>query len=318
VTFGPDPIPRIHVTLFPGGAGPTVSVGRGNAAIQLPAHDCHKVSRRDVSPSAMFVSAICACYAEALGEVLGIEHLPWSALEVEANSVSVVDPVGPHLDNISVHPTIFGGDPSMGSRYRSVVRQARDRNLASRAIRGNVAYKVGEATVVAPGCGDPVVRPEVARVGSPENSVSNVADTSATHCLSCFGLYQSDGAFPTLHPDCCFEDIALGRVFHGRATVLDYCESWRDALCMTATCVNRRRDPDILVVEADCAGNHSGNFRGLAPTLRPVNLRIATVATIYSGLIVNARIYYDTWSLLRQLGASLSCGAHSVGSCNDE
>ena len=46
---------------------------------------------------------------------------------------------------------MFGGDPNMHNQYAEAAKQARDRSLIGRMIRGNVAYKVGAVTVVMDG-----------------------------------------------------------------------------------------------------------------------------------------------------------------------
>ena len=142
---------RMRVILSRREGRPVIKPDCGDPA--SPSHDGgdHEPPLNRGSPTALFVRAVGACHAEQLGAVLYEESLPWTAIEIQADAACTAVPSAPCLDTITVYPTIFGGDPNMHNQYTEAAKQARDRSLIGRIIRGNVAYKVGAVTVVVDG-----------------------------------------------------------------------------------------------------------------------------------------------------------------------
>jgi steroid delta-isomerase-like uncharacterized protein len=112
----------------------------------------------------------------------------------------------------------------------------------------------------------------------------------------------------TLHPDCVFEDVALGRVYRGHDGAARYYRSWwtgfglqfrqgdAGALHLTAA--------DTVIAEGRFVGRHVGEFEGLAPTGREVDFRFVVVVGLRDGLMAGERFYYDRATLWRQLGVA--------------
>lgn len=65
---------------------------------------------------------------------------------------------------------------------------------------------------------------------------------------------------------------------------------------------NRVIDGTMVIAEATFFGTHTGDFGGIAPTGREVEVPTVSVYHIEGGVIRWARLYYDSASLLRQLG----------------
>ena len=61
-------------------------------------------------------------------------------------------------------------------------------------------------------------------------------------------------------------------------------------------------DGDRAVVIARLRGTHSGDFFGLAPTGRHMELQAALVLTIADGLVIDERRIYDFTGVLVQVG----------------
>ena len=59
-----------------------------------------------------------------------------------------------------------------------------------------------------------------------------------------------------------------------------------------------------VVVEAVARGTHTGSFRGLPPTGRQVELPLAGIFVFEDGGLVCLRVFFDTTTFLRQLGAA--------------
>ena len=61
---------------------------------------------------------------------------------------------------------------------------------------------------------------------------------------------------------------------------------------------------DYTAVRWRATGTHKGEFNGIAPTNRQVNLRGCTVTEIKGGQVVKSASYSDRLALLEQLGAA--------------
>jgi len=59
---------------------------------------------------------------------------------------------------------------------------------------------------------------------------------------------------------------------------------------------------DLVVTRWRASGTHSGEFQGLAPTMRPFTLTGVTIERIEGDRIVEVWVYRDDFALLRQLG----------------
>jgi ketosteroid isomerase-like protein len=254
------------------------------------------------SPAVLLVRAVGVCHAEEVGAALGEGSLRWSAIEVQTDAACTAVPSAPCLDTVTVYSIIYGGDPSMRSQYAAASRQARDRSLIGRTIRGNVAYKAGAVTVVAddaPSALLPCAAADTDRAGVFPDAPAALAN----RLLAAFNRHRHDELIATMHPDCTLEDVALGLLLQDRAVVADYYRSWWDAFGLIVTDARcRRSGAETVAVEAHCIGTRAGALRGIVPTHRKMDLRIAAMLRFRGGLMSDARIYYDSASLHHQLG----------------
>jgi steroid delta-isomerase-like uncharacterized protein len=60
---------------------------------------------------------------------------------------------------------------------------------------------------------------------------------------------------------------------------------------------------DTVVVECTVSGTHKGAFAGVAPTNKSIELPAAFALQIVDGKLVDCRSYFDTLTLMEQLGA---------------
>jgi steroid delta-isomerase-like uncharacterized protein len=61
---------------------------------------------------------------------------------------------------------------------------------------------------------------------------------------------------------------------------------------------------DAVIVEFDLMGTHDGSFRGLPPTGRAFKCRMAAFFEFEEDRLVCERVYFDTATILRQLGVA--------------
>jgi steroid delta-isomerase-like uncharacterized protein len=116
--------------------------------------------------------------------------------------------------------------------------------------------------------------------------------------------HQMDATLATLHPDCVFEDIALGRTFTGHEGASQYYRMWWDAFAVEVQgSVVHWTTEGQLVAEGRYVGRHTGRFLGIEPTGRPLSLRFAVFVDFRDGLMAGERFYYNLGSIMEQLGA---------------
>jgi steroid delta-isomerase-like uncharacterized protein len=69
---------------------------------------------------------------------------------------------------------------------------------------------------------------------------------------------------------------------------------------------------DNTVVRWRASGTHQGDFNGIAPTNRKVNVRGCTVSEVKNGEITKSATYSDQLALLQQLGVSAAKAASAT------
>jgi steroid delta-isomerase-like uncharacterized protein len=117
--------------------------------------------------------------------------------------------------------------------------------------------------------------------------------------------HRLEETLETLTQDCVFEDIALGERTAGRAAAAAYYERWwRGFPDLTWSTVALHMAEDEAIAEGIFRGTHQGEFLGLAPTGRKIELPVAIVVAFADGRMARERLYYDLATLLRQLGVS--------------
>lgn len=100
-----------------------------------------------------------------------------------------------------------------------------------------------------------------------------------------------------------YEIMATGQVFDGDDEVMAYYRTTRTAF------PDQRHDnvrfhvaDDAVIVEFDLLGTNLGEFYGLPPTGKAFRVPVAAVFFFDGDRIVNERIYFDSASLVTQIG----------------
>jgi organic hydroperoxide reductase OsmC/OhrA len=102
----------------------------------------------NASSTHLFVESLGSGYATALSARLDGRCLPWRSLDILVEVLFTSVAGMPRFEAVIVSPTIAGGDPSVIAAYRHAANEVRDRCAIGRAIRGNVAYRVGGVAVI--------------------------------------------------------------------------------------------------------------------------------------------------------------------------
>ncbi|CAN5563945.1 hypothetical protein BH10ACT1_BH10ACT1_05160 [soil metagenome] len=103
------------------------------------------------------------------------------------------------------------------------------------------------------------------------------------------------------HPH--YEIMATGQVFDGAEEVMDYYLTTRTAF------PDQRHDDvrihvadDAVITEFDLLGTNLGEFFGMAPTGKSFRVPVIAVFFFTGDEITNERIYFDSASLVNQIG----------------
>ena len=120
-------------------------------------------------------------------------------------------------------------------------------------------------------------------------------DTEVTH--------DFDQTLATFNGHPHYEIMATGQVFDGDDEVMGYYRTTRTAL------PDQRHDnsrfhvtDDAVIVEFDLLGTNLGEFYGLPPTGKAFRIPVIAVFFFEGDRIVNERIYFDSASLVTQIG----------------
>jgi steroid delta-isomerase-like uncharacterized protein len=100
-----------------------------------------------------------------------------------------------------------------------------------------------------------------------------------------------------------YELIATGQMFDGEEAVREYYAASRTAFPDQRNEVHSiRHADDAVIVEFDLMGTHRGPFLGVAPTGRAFTCRMLALFVFEGDRIVCERVYFDSSTILRQLG----------------
>ena len=115
-----------------------------------------------------------------------------------------------------------------------------------------------------------------------------------------------EAAVSFFHDECFYELVALGIRFEGRQGVaLQYAALFNTFPDAELTIDGRAFGDDVLTEWGTFAGTMNGDFMGLAPTGRRLELPVIAVVPFKDGMMQGERGYYDLASVAEQLGLDL-------------
>jgi steroid delta-isomerase-like uncharacterized protein len=114
-----------------------------------------------------------------------------------------------------------------------------------------------------------------------------------------------EGTLSTLHPECLFEDLPLGKVYRGIEGARQYYAELWTAFDVTVESRLRHWTTDgNLIAETTFVGAHRADFLGNPPRGMSIRLPLIVIVTFRDGLMAGERFYYDLAMLLRQISGS--------------
>jgi peroxiredoxin-like protein len=99
------------------------------------------------SPEELLLTGITSCYSGTLVGVLKRAGLPVDKVIVRTDGVVSGFPLSSKFGELTVHPTILGGDKEKLEEYKEKANVARDKCFVGKTVAGNMVYNVGDVSV---------------------------------------------------------------------------------------------------------------------------------------------------------------------------
>lgn len=153
-----------------------------------------------------------------------------------------------------------------------------------------------------------------------ENTLLNAKDnaTIVRSHIDCFNSRDMNRGLTLVSKDARWSNIPFGRDFTGHAGYREFHENWVTAMPdVKVEIVNLVGDDQSTVVEMIARGTHSGPLVGpegtITATFKKIDLKVCELFRLQDGLIVESHVYFDSATMMRQLGV-LPSGATAVPS----
>lgn len=115
-----------------------------------------------------------------------------------------------------------------------------------------------------------------------------------------------DAAVATYHEECYYENVALGIRFEGKQGVaLQYAATFNTFPDFEGRIEGRAFGRDLLVEWGRFSGTAKGEFMGLQPTGKRVEVPFCAVITFRDGLMEGEKVFFDLATLCDQAGVSI-------------
>jgi len=139
--------------------------------------------------------------------------------------------------------------------------------------------------------------------------------TLAKNMYAMFNQRKLDEAAKTVANDCTWTNVSTGETFKGPSGFKEFAKGWITAFSDARVDIqNQFASENAVVTEFFGRGTHDGTLKtpaaSIAPTRKKLDLKFCEVLTIKDGKVTGARLYFDTGTLMRQLGIV----SESVGS----
>ena len=122
-----------------------------------------------------------------------------------------------------------------------------------------------------------------------------------------FNQRKLDEAAKTVANDCTWTNVPTGETFKGPSGLKEFAQGWVTAFSDARVEIqNQIASENAVVTEFFGRGTNDGPFKTpagtIAPTRKKLDMRFIEVLTIKNGKVSEARAYFDTGTLMRQLG----------------
>jgi steroid delta-isomerase-like uncharacterized protein len=109
----------------------------------------------------------------------------------------------------------------------------------------------------------------------------------------------------TLHDDCEYEVVPLGRKWRGKDEVREFYRGlWTGIPDVKLTLLDRVDADDCIVEESVVFGRMQGPLFGIEPSGKELRYRVVIFFPVRDGLFTGERIYFDVAGFVRQVPAA--------------
>ena len=109
----------------------------------------------------------------------------------------------------------------------------------------------------------------------------------------------------TLHEDCEYEVVPLGRRWRGKDEVREFYRGlWRGIPNVKLTLLNRVDADDCIVEESEIFGRMEGPLFGVEPSGQELRYRVVIFFPVRDGRFTGERVYFDLAEFARQVPAA--------------
>ena len=131
--------------------------------------------------------------------------------------------------------------------------------------------------------------------------------TLVKNMYALFNQRKLDEAAKTVANDCTWTNVPTGETFKGPSGFKEFAQGWVTAFSDARVEIqNQIASENAVVTEFFGRGTNDGPFKTpagtIAPTRKKLDMRFIEVLTIKNGKVSEARAYFDTGTLMRQLG----------------
>lgn len=107
-----------------------------------------EAAKGKLTPAALLLAAMASCYGITLANLLRGAALPGTHVSVRADGIIANEHGRARFTRVMVRPVILGADILRRHAYNKAALAAREGCLIGRSIRGNVAFIVGEVSLM--------------------------------------------------------------------------------------------------------------------------------------------------------------------------
>jgi len=129
--------------------------------------------------------------------------------------------------------------------------------------------------------------------------------------LAAENAHDLAGTLATLTEDCEFVDNVLGMRWSGHDGAARHYTMWWSAFETEVVGERLHMAEGSAIAETTWRGTHVGEFMGIAPTGRSIELTVAVVVELRDGRMSGERFFWDGAALARQLGVDALVAANT-------
>jgi steroid delta-isomerase-like uncharacterized protein len=133
--------------------------------------------------------------------------------------------------------------------------------------------------------------------------MTSVAERVLEEWAAAWSSHDTERLLALFTDDCTYEDVTFGVVTHGKKELRAFADgAFSAAPDILFELTSRFVNASFAGMEWSMSGTHKGAFPGLPPTGKRFSVRGATIIDLRAGKIRRNADYWDSATLMRQVG----------------